>query len=387
MAKKTNNNPSKKIKKDSFEGFNDIDLEMVDISKDDYPKDLSKYTPDDEIEEDQEEDSGRTKFFHIAFLITSIVIVGLVVFLLAKWHKGKQLEITEENLAAFESESEDFYVDFDPYTHPGYIDDGEYNVVILGDDIISYCDDETSIPNLIAKKANVNVTSFALPDATIAISNTSYNSEDPTDFFSLYYVANRIASKDFDPLKQAFEDMGDMENASVYFDYWDRIHKYDFDKADVIVICYGRNDFLDNMPMIDESIYQEYLYGTSKGTAGALDTAIGVLKEAYPYAQIIVSSPSYFQRDDGNGGKLGADFSGNGIDYNLGGYVIYMLNASLYHSVTYLDNYFGLEFNSSNYEGYLDETGFYPNEKGREVLANHIVENFYFLKEKAVIAN
>lgn len=364
--------------------FQDSDLEQVDIYYDNYPKDLSEYNIDDEIEEDDEEDSGKAKFFHIAFLITTVVIIAIVAILIINWQKGIVLDITEENLAAFESESEDFYVDFDPYVNPGYVDDGEYNVVILGDDTIANCTDETSIPNLIAKKSGANVTTFALPGATCAIANTEYNSEDPSDFYSFYYVANRIASLDFDPLKQAWDDM---EDSSMYYDYWNAIHNYDFSKADIIVICYGTNDFLENMPMIQENPYAYREYGTSLGTAGALDISLGVLKDAYPCAQIIVSSPSFFFKDDGNGGKVGADLSGYGNEYgNLGGYVVYMLNASLYHSVTFLDNYFGLEFNSSNNEGYLDEDGCYPNAKGREVLADHIVENFYYLKEKSVIA-
>lgn len=364
--------------------FEDSDLELVDISYDNYPKDLSNYNLDDEIEADEVEDSGRAKFFHIAFLVITVVIIAAVVILLARWHKGISLDITEDNLADFESESEDFYVDFDPYTNPGYVDDGEMNIVILGDDVIANCTDDTSIPNLIAKKTGANVTTFALPGQTCAIANNSYNPDDPTDFFSLYYVANRIASNDYEPLKVAFNDM---EDPSIYLDYWTKLKEYDFNKADIIVICTGTNDFLENLPMIDENPYAFREYGTNLGTAGALDISLGVLKDAFPNAQFIVSSPSFFFKDDGKGGKIGADFSGYGNDYgNLGGYVVYMLNASLYHSVTFLDNYFGLEYNSSNNEGYLDESGMYPNEKGREVLADHIVSNFYYLKEKTVIA-
>lgn len=364
--------------------FEDSDLEQVDIYYDNYPKDLSKYNLDDNIEEDEIEDSGRTNFFHLAFLLITIILVAVMIVFLLQWNKGKKVEITEDDLNSFDSESEDHYSDFDPYVNPAYVDDGEYNIVILGDDTISNCTDETSIPNLIAKKTGANVTTFAIPGATCAIKYSTYNPKEPEDFYSFFYIANRIASQDFEPLKQAWDDM---EDPTIYYEFWDAIHNYDFSKADAIIICYGSNDLLKNIPMIDENPDAPREYGTATGTAGALDIGIAVLKDAYPNAQIIVSSPSFFLKDDGNGGKVGADLSGYGCDYgNLGGYVTYMLNAALYQSVSFIDNYYGLEFNASNYKGYLTEDGRYPNEKGREILADHIANFLYFYREKTVIA-
>lgn len=396
MAKKKHHNSSvKKNNYDSYETndyeesddsitFEDSDLELVDLSYDNYPKDLSGYDLDDNIEEDEIEDSGRANFFHLAFLIiTAILIILMVVFLLI-WNKGKRVEITDEDLNSFDSESEDHYSDFDPYTVPGYKDDGQINIVILGDDTISNCTDETSIPNLIAKKTGGNVTTFALPGVTCATQYSTYNQDCPEDFYSFFYVANRIASQDYDILKESWKDM---EDPSAYQDFWNRIHDYDFSKADVIIICYGTNDLLMNVPMIDENPNVAREYGTNMGTAGALESGIAAIKSAYPAAQIIVSSPSFFFKDDGNGGKVGADLSGYGCDYgNLGGYVTYMLNAALYQTVSFADNYYGLEFNSSNYEGYLTDDGRYPNAKGREVLADHLISFFYFVREKKVIA-
>lgn len=372
--------------------YDDDDLEILDLEQDkDIPdekeiKDASdneiyeETDPEDDTEDtDTEKDS--TKYIHIIFGIVAVVLLAASTILLVKWHQGIDLVITEDDLTEnYYVESEDFYINFDPAKIPGYVDDGEYNIVILGDDSIYYNNDETGIPAVIASLTGANVTTLALPGSTIGLQEKSYTLEYPEEAYNLYYIVNSITAGDMGNYDLMMSAWDHMEDTLVYYEYWDKLHVIDFDKVDVLIIAYGTNDYLLERPFTGDDVYSQQIYGHENSLDGSLDDCLQMLTARFPQMQILVSSPNYFFTTDENGESIGVDLYNNGYG-NLGEYVLHMKSVSQLQRVTFIDNYFGSEFSATNYEGYLTSDGLYPNEEGRRAIAEHITEYIYFMRQ------
>ena len=182
--------------------FNDQDLEPVELTEK-APAPVKDDPYDDYEDEygagDSNEDNSKAKFFHITLIsIMGIVVIAIIV-LLARWQRGEDFVISEGDLTEnYDVESEDFHVDFDPSTIDGYVDDGENNIVILGDASIYNCQDDTGIAALVADATGANVTALSLPETTIALQEDSYTQEYAQDAFNLYYIISSICGGDID---------------------------------------------------------------------------------------------------------------------------------------------------------------------------------------------
>ena len=340
-------------------------------------------------EEDDEEDSGKGKFFHIAFLILVLLIICAIVFMIWRWQKGVDLVVTEDDLTEnYDIESMDYYSHFDPSEQEGYVDDGEMNIVFMGDDAMYYCDDETSIPSLVAEATGAKVRTLALPGQTLSNTEKGYTLDHPEDAYNLYYVAMAISAGDngqYDLMTAAWEYMNELgfseEQFGWYYDYWNIAHSIDFDEVDVLVINMGVNDFLKERPLMGDEIRDGQMYGLGNGTNASMHEALTTLKTRYPYMQIIVASPNFILTDDGNGNLVGADKVNNGVGY-YGDYIANMSALCQADCVTFVDNYLDDEFNPDNYEGKLEDNGIYPSAEGRKIMADNIISNLYFIRNK-----
>ncbi len=367
------------MKKETEQHFDDADLELVDLEEEQKIPESepvsSEYEDEEEYEEEEETGKG-AKFIHIAMLSVMGVIIALVVVMIVRWQRGSEFIINQDLLENMEVESEDFRVDFNPTEIPGYVDDGVQNIVILGDSSLFHCTDETGIAALIAQKTGANVTAVSLPESTIALQEPSYTPEYAEDAFNLYYVATSICGGEMGDYNLMFAALDNIENNGDYYNYWDAIHKIDFDSVDTLILSYGLGDYLAARPLVGDEVYSEQLYGLENSVAGALDDSIEMLQNRFPYMQIIVSSPSFCLVTDEDGNTIGADMynTGNGT---LGDYIVNMKYVAMQQSVAFADNYFSPYFNASNYDEYLSEDGRYPNAAGREIIASHIVEFIY----------
>ena len=355
--------------------FNDNDLEQLDINSDILEDEYnSEYG-----EEDEEEDNGKTKIVHIIFLVLLIIMIGIIAFLLIRWQKGIKLGLdSSTQKAEYATEPIDFYVPFHPEEIEGYTDDGEYNIYIFSDGSAGELDDPSSVASIIAAETGANVTVLNRDEGTISLHEKSYTLDHPEDAFSLYYIIMAITSGsegDYDLLLNAAQTIQD---DGVCYQYWDTIHPIDFSKADVILLYYGMYDYLDGREFIGEEVYSQQEYGTPNSVNGAMDSCLKMLNERFPYTQILVASPSFFYTTDKKGNKIGCDMQNNGAG-TLGEYVVNLQFVAQMRSVTFIDNYFGLDFNAENTDGYLGEDGM-PNDDARQMIARHIIENIYFMK-------
>ena len=371
----------------------DNDLCFININ-DDKPSDSEYSLSESEFEgeneyiseygdDDENEDSGKSKFFHIAFLFIALIFLILIVVLLIKWSKGHDLVLDPNAQNDFDIETMDFYIHYDPTEVEGYQDDGELNIVILGDDSMLNYEDETSIPSIIAKKTGGNVTTCALEGGVIATKVKGYSLDYTEDAYSLFYQATQItggSDGSYDLMMAAWDYMDD---PTKYYNYWDILHKVPFKRADVIIISYGINDYLDGFPILGDEVAPNQIYGLGTGTCAALNDVLVSMKNKFPYAQILVVSPTMIKNKDKNGNMKGADMvnTGNGT---LGEYVAELAYFAGLNSVTFVDNYLGTPFNPDTYESYLEEDGRTPNAEARQMLADHIIDNFYFNRDNNV---
>jgi len=350
--------------------FEDEDLEVIDLEKEDgYNSELV------------EEKSGKSKFIHIGFAALVVIVIASMALVIHKWNMGKELEFTESDLAKqkegyWDTESLDFPIFFDPAKDEGYVDDGNLNIIILGDESAGNVDDSTTFAGKIKEKTGANVMTATYEGMTFSISDKSYTTDHPEDAFSMYYFVTCLVNNDFYLQEQALEQM-DEKTAQKYSDFFYWARYLDYASADVIIISCGRHDYLKGRCITGTDVYSEQQFGTPDSISGGMDASVKMLKAAYPNAQIIVSSPTFFITEDKDGNDIGADLMNNGYG-GLGEYIANMANVSMEESVTFVDNYFGIAFNSTNYEGYLKEDGKTVTEETAKILADHVEQYFYY---------
>ena len=286
-------------------------------------------------------------------------------------------DIEKQKSGYWDSESLDFPIYFNPADNEGYVDDGQLNIIMLGDETVGNVEDSSSLAYKVKEITGGNVMSAQYEGMTFSISEKTYNI--PEDAFSTYYFVTCLINNDFYLAENALNSMSDdIKQKYSDFLYWARY--LDYSTADVIVLCAGRNDYLQGRPLEGEDKYSEQPFGTPNSISGGLDLTIRMLKSTYPNAQIIVCSPSFFLTEDEDGKLVGADIKNNGYG-GVGEYVVNMAGVASDESVTFVDNYFGIKFNASNYEEYIDENG-NPNDKANQLIAEHLTNYFYYNLKK-----
>lgn len=314
-------------------------------------------------------------------IVTSIVLVlGCIVFLIVKWSMGKDLNVSEVELSEdYSSESLDWYSYFNPEEVPGYEDDGKMSIVILGDNSIYSFDDETGIPALIREATGAYVTSIALPEQTWCLSTDSYSLDNPEQAFSFVYLAQFLSLHDYDLLSKAAPLTSD---EGIYQYYVAKLYRTDFGLADIMIICLGRDDYLQArmLSKTADSIVAANGSENYNNVQGAMAYGLEALKRQFPYMQIIICSPSYFMVEGEDGSLVGADVTSNGVS-TLADYVAHMRDVcNEVSGVTFVDNYYGFAINESTASEYLTPDMAYPNEVGRQLIADHILNFIYFIR-------
>lgn len=367
-SRKKGNNTSKK-------NNHHKDIEIMEIDK---PID-GEADYNEEYGESDAEDNDSGKIIHLAFILLVIGLITAAVIMLVRWNKGKDLVIDEdERESGFNIESMDYYSRFDPTED--YVDDGELNIVIMGDDFLCQYNDETGIPALIKEATGGNVTTLALEGQTISNIASSYSMDETRDSFNLLLTLVQLCggdSGDFSLSEAALEYIDDNEK---YKTYMEQCKTIDLDDVDVLIIMLGQNDYiLGRKCYLDQDADEKDNYDLSNMTV-TLSRSLSTVKERFPNLQVIMASPSMMKTTDKNGNLVGADTVNNGYAY-YGNYISGIAGMSQLNCVTFVDNYLLPDFNPDNYEEYLEPNGLYPNEKARKMIADHIVENLYFNRQ------
>ncbi len=234
----------------------------------------------------------------------------------------------------------------------------DMQIVFMGDSILDGVREYDGVAYLISQACNADVYNMAIGGTTAALmTGESYAYNDWTSCSLLgvvHAILGNIDPKILEPYRAG-----------------ELLKECDFSKTDYFVIEYGVNDFLAKIPDSQytndgelRNIDKEHTY------VGALETAIGLLHDAFPSAKILLIAPHYCQFFSGDayiGDSYSLDYGyGPMIDYSeLCGYVYnHNKDKNLLYFNTIMDS--GIDAYSADD---CLEDGIHLSAKGRKIYA------------------
>lgn len=307
---------------------------------------------------------------HIVMLLAIVTIVGLSAYKLYHWnHKATHSEPIVDT-GEFDTEPEDYYVTRDVSTLEGYVDDGELNVVFLGDGLFGDYQDETGIPEQVAKITGANVYNCGFSNATMSTQLMEYDEKCGNDALSFYFVALSIANNEGYDLLRNGTRHAESGIEDYFMDTIDMMDDIDFSKVDVIVINYGVEDYLQNREIESDhdTLFDPRIF------TDALHQGMRWLHAAYPNIQFVVMSPTFCFYEDKDGELHAGDVYKNKEKGTVASYMIAEKTATVLENSTFLDNYWGVDINADNAKEYFTESSKFPNEAGRKLIAEKLAD-------------
>ena len=144
---------------------------------------------------------------HIILLAVILLIAGFSAYRLYKWNKGIPSDYDPDfQTTDFDTEAMDNIIPLAPDKLEGHEDDGVTTILCLGDDPFSLkldADETIKLSEQIAARTGATVYDGSFTGTTIAAQLDEYNDGYILDAFSFSYVANSLASGDFDIMKTA----------------------------------------------------------------------------------------------------------------------------------------------------------------------------------------
>lgn len=319
------------------------------------------------------ENKKRKISLHIILpLILLVAIAGLLITSITRfsiWNRGITIAQPDENATIPPTDdSEDYFVYYSPeefsQMHSDYVDDGELNIVILGDESIADYSDGTGVVQQIRKALpDANIYSLCFPNSQISPKNFPFDEAYTNDILSLYWLSVCIAGENYDFQTFFWNDIEIADEIAT--SSFETMQSIDFSTIDVCIINYNAKEYLNGEEI--ESIGREdfSMY------ANAIYLSLELLENAYPYMQFVVASPTYCLIEQ-DGQMLGSEITNSGNGF-LPAYMIAAKNAVLQRGYSYMDNILGVPINKDTYAEYLEGDGITLNESGRTIIANRYI--------------
>jgi hypothetical protein len=239
---------------------------------------------------------------------------------------------------------------------PGSPDDSYLSVVFLGDSVIGNSSGSLSVPGAVAGLSSAVTYNCAYPGMSAALYNQEVDLRFPQ-------VLESLCSGDLSVLP---EDKAIYSNMKAFQEDWSNRKAYGHL---CFFINFGLNDYFGGVPLRSRDTQDIYTY------TGALRNAVYRLETSFPGAKIVIMSPSYTMY-----------FSEGTESFNAEGdqlmdYVTAAREVADETDHDFMDNYSNLGIDARNYARYLDD-GVHPNERGRFLMATHIVNKLDALYPK-----
>lgn len=300
---------------------------------------------------------------NIILLCVILLIAAFSAYRLYKWNKGVPSDYDPNyQTTDFDVEAMDNIIPLAPDKLEGHEDDGVTTILCLGDDPFSLDQGEGGLAEQIAAKTGASVYNGAFTGTTIAAQFEAYNDGYILDAFSFSYVAQSLASGNFDLMKSA---------ASYSYDEafprtTAMLEALDMNSVDLICIMYDGSDYINKRPCDDPNAPEAIVTYT-----GALRAGIRAIQDAYPHIRIVVMSHTFCHtiNEEGNFENGDRVDLGNGT---LSHYLQKELDATSDCGVSFIDNFYG-SINEDNYLDYMTDY-IHFNDAGRELLADRFVK-------------
>lgn len=300
---------------------------------------------------------------HVILLAAIVVIIGFCAFRLYKWNKGVPSDYDPNyQTTDFDIEAMDSIIPLAPDKLEGYEDDGVTTILCLGDDPFSLDQGDGGLAEQIAAKTGATVYNGSFTGTTMAMQNPSYQDWYYLDAFSFAYVAQSLASGDFDTMRQA--------SAYSYDEAFPRttemLASLDMNAVDILCVMYDASDYINMRPCDDPNKpYDPITY------TGALRSGVKAIQDAYPHIRIVVMSHTFCHHVNEEGNFE----NGDRVDLGHGTLSHYLqkeLDATMDCGVSFIDNFYG-SVNEDNYLDYMTDY-IHFNDAGRELLADRFVQ-------------
>ena len=322
----------------------------------------------EELEDTEEmEETGESRRFsiniHLIILCVIVALVGFSAYRLYVWNKGVPSDYDPNyQTTDFDIEAIDNIIPLSSDKLEGHEGDGITTILCLGDDPFSLYQGEGGLAEQIAAKTNATVYNGSFTGTTIAALNPTWQNWYSIDAFSFAYVAQSLASGNFDVMKEAAA----FSNDEAFLSTTEMLAALDMNSVDILCIMYDGSDYFNKRPCDDPNAPYDIVTYT-----GALRSGITAIQEAYPHIRIVVMSHTFCFNINEEGNYENGDRVdlGNGT---LSHYLQKELDATLDCSVSFIDNFYG-SVNEDNYLDYMIDYIHY-NDAGRELLANRFVQ-------------
>lgn len=309
----------------------------------------------------------KTTIVHICLWVAIAAVIGIAVIMLVRWNKGtdsnREADIEQVDPSEFDIETLDMIIPMDSARMNGHDEDGELNILCLGNNPFTDDRSETGLASLIAQKTGATVYDAAFPDSSMAFHNYPIVDSFPWDHYNLPSLTNLLLAQNFITLDSA---LNYVEDKSLYEPGIEAIKSVDMNKIDVVVIMYDSTDYNLGMPCVNEQVKDDVT-----SFAGGLTFFLEVVNQYWPHIRVFVMTPTYAQYMDEDG-KL---YSGTTKDIGNGALPYYVqneINATVGEGYSVIDNYYGT-INEENYSEYMIDHMHYNN-AGREKLADRIAD-------------
>ncbi|MBO4608758.1 MAG: SGNH/GDSL hydrolase family protein [Lachnospiraceae bacterium] len=244
-----------------------------------------------------------------------------------------------------------------------------HHVVIFGDSIISYSQDETSVANLVIAKTGMDVFDLSFGGTQMAMGLDGETLGDKRNYLSMYAIAQAIYTNDFS-LQESYTPY---DITTEYFPgRVEALKTLDLKQTDIVIIEQCLNDYHSRIPITSDD-------GSECSYIGALTSVVNYFRSINPDIRIIILSPTKKWMEDGS----------EALDYDYGSgtlslYLDAQKKAAEQLGAEYLDltDIYDAEYVNENGEivtgfGYTVD-GTHPNYYGRDVISDRISE---YLKE------
>lgn len=318
---------------------------------------------------------------HIVFLIVFLLlIIALIVGVAYRFlHWGRNVDLDEffkDGTGTVDNTLDMILPLKDENENPLYRTYGkDSTIVFFGNG--PFADDRSSkdnLVNLIQEMTGATVYNCSVEGSYLAALNYYLEPKEyPMDIFNFYWLCHVAAGDEVDPIfLEGVKTLGASAPAET-MDVYNTLNALDPNTVDVIAIMYDASDYLAGHSMF--SLENSTDISTFTGN---LEAGIGVLKDAFPNARIMVLSPAYAYGIDENGKYVSSDIQRYGHDV-LSTYVSLQSQSCYARGVTFVDNLYGT-ITEDNASEYLTDN-LHLNLDGRKKIAQRFVDALnYFSK-------
>lgn len=300
----------------------------------------------------------------LGLVILIVIIIGLIQII--RWNRGEEF-IADPNINV-DTETEDYVLFMDPSTLPDNNYDGELKILMLGNDTLAYDKGGVNIAELIEKETGATVYNCAFKGSYMAAQHEKMDNleESALDAFGFFWVSNSIQFKEWTMQEEAMQYLPEHIDKEAYAETIELAKTIDYDDIDLLLIYYDGHDYLATNPINNpEDIFD---VTTMEGSfTGCFER----YPRNYPNMQCMLIAPTFCYATLEDGTREGCDIADLGHG-NLPTCLTTLLTQAQNYSVSYLDNYYGININAETADQYLLEDGITPNEEGRRMIAERI---------------